>query len=115
MEAPTKKDAPLQRSLKSQKPSKPKALKAKSSGLVTNPSRAVLDVGSAVKVLVVALSRMNSTMPSLKKLTPEMPLTREELDKVYALPYMRTYHPVYEKDGGVPGILEVQFSITHKT
>ena len=44
---------------------------------------------------------------------PMEPLTTEELDKVYALPYMRTYHPVYEKDGGVPGILEVQFSITH--
>ena len=44
---------------------------------------------------------------------PMEPLTTEELDAVYALPYMRTYHPVYEKDGGVPGILEVQFSITH--
>ena len=44
---------------------------------------------------------------------PMEPLTTEELDDVYALPYMRTYHPVYEKDGGVPGILEVQFSITH--
>ena len=44
---------------------------------------------------------------------PMEPLTTEELDDVYALPYMRTYHPIYEKDGGVPGILEVQFSITH--
>ncbi len=44
---------------------------------------------------------------------PMEPLTTEELDAVYALPYMRTYHPVYEKDGGVPGILEVEFSITH--
>lgn len=44
---------------------------------------------------------------------PMEPLTTEELDEVYSLPYMRTYHPVYEKDGGVPGILEVQFSITH--
>ncbi len=44
---------------------------------------------------------------------PAYPLEREELDKVYALPYMRTYHPVYEKDGGVPAISEVKFSITH--
>ena len=44
---------------------------------------------------------------------PMPPLTREELDKVYALPYMRTYHPSYDKDGGVPAITEVRFSITH--
>ena len=44
---------------------------------------------------------------------PMPPLEREELDRVYALPYMRTYHPSYEKDGGVPAIEEVQFSITH--
>ena len=44
---------------------------------------------------------------------PAYPLEREELDKVYALPYMRNYHPVYEKDGGVPAIAEVKFSITH--
>lgn len=44
---------------------------------------------------------------------PALSLTQEELDKVYALPYMRTYHPMYEKLGGVPGIEEVEFSITH--
>ncbi len=44
---------------------------------------------------------------------PMFPLEREELDAVYALPYTRTYHPVYESAGGVPGIEEVQFSITH--
>ena len=44
---------------------------------------------------------------------PMEPLTTEELDDVYALPYMRTYHPNYEKVGGVPGIQEVEFSITH--
>lgn len=43
---------------------------------------------------------------------PMEPLTRVELDAVYALPYCRTYHPIYEKDGGVPGIEEVKFSIT---
>ena len=44
---------------------------------------------------------------------PMPPLEREELDRVYALPYMRTYHPSYEKMGGVPAIEEVRFSITH--
>lgn len=44
---------------------------------------------------------------------PPLSLTTEELDIVYSLPYERTYHPVYEKEGGVPSIKEVQFSITH--
>ncbi len=43
---------------------------------------------------------------------PAPPLTTEELDSVYALPYMRTYHPMYEKDGGIPAISEVAFSLT---
>ncbi|MBP3448472.1 MAG: YgiQ family radical SAM protein [Clostridia bacterium] len=42
---------------------------------------------------------------------PMRPLSREELDEVYCLPYMRTYHPMYEKEGGVPAISEVKFSI----
>ena len=44
---------------------------------------------------------------------PAEPLTSKELDGVYELPYMRTYHPMYEKDGGVPAIKEVEFSVTH--
>lgn len=44
---------------------------------------------------------------------PMPPLTQKELDWVYSLPYMRAYHPSYEKLGGVPGIEEVKFSITH--
>lgn len=44
---------------------------------------------------------------------PATSLTTEELDLVYSLPYMRNYHPIYEGDGGVPGIEEVKFSITH--
>ncbi len=42
---------------------------------------------------------------------PSKPLTMEEMDDVYALPYMRTYHPSYEKAGGVPAISEVKFSL----
>lgn len=43
---------------------------------------------------------------------PQEPLTTEEMDRVYALPYMRTYHPSYETLGGVPAIEEVKFSLT---
>ena len=43
--------------------------------------------------------------------TPSMPLTTSEFDNSYSLPYMRTYHPIYEKDGGVPAIEEVKFSL----
>ena len=42
---------------------------------------------------------------------PAKPLSQSEMDAVYALPYMRTYHPSYEKDGGVPAIEEVKFSL----
>lgn len=42
---------------------------------------------------------------------PAEPLSPEELDRVYGLPYARTYHPMYEGDGGVPSIREVRFSI----
>lgn len=44
---------------------------------------------------------------------PMPPLTQSELDWVYSLPYERMYHPSYEALGGVPGIQEVEFSITH--
>lgn len=42
---------------------------------------------------------------------PATPLSQDEMDDVYGLPYMRTYHPSYEKDGGVPAISEVKFSL----
>ena len=42
---------------------------------------------------------------------PQKPLTTEEMDNVYGLPYCRTYHPSYEKAGGVPAIEEVKFSL----
>ncbi len=44
---------------------------------------------------------------------PAMPLSRREFDRVYELPYMKTWHPVYEAEGGVPAIEEVRFSIIH--
>lgn len=44
---------------------------------------------------------------------PALSLTTEELDYIYSLPYTRAVHPSYESMGGVPGIEEVRFSITH--
>ena len=44
---------------------------------------------------------------------PMQPLGTEQLDWVYSLPYERWYPPCYESLGGVPGIAEVEFSITH--
>ncbi|KGG79606.1 hypothetical protein Y919_11020 [Caloranaerobacter azorensis H53214] len=43
---------------------------------------------------------------------PAKPLDQLELDDIYDLPYTRTYHPVYEKYGGVPAIEEIKFSLT---
>lgn len=42
---------------------------------------------------------------------PSKPLSMQEMDDVYALPYQRTYHPSYEKSGGIPAITEVKFSL----
>ena len=43
---------------------------------------------------------------------PQPPLSTQEMDDIYDLPYMRTYHPSYEEKGGVPAILEIKFSLT---
>ena len=42
---------------------------------------------------------------------PQPSMTTEEMDRVYDLPYMRTYHPSYEVDSGVPAIKEIKFSL----
>ena len=49
----------------------------------------------------------------LRQLRLQRSLTQEEFDRTYELPYMRAYHPMYEKEGGVPSIQEVEYSITH--
>ena len=43
---------------------------------------------------------------------PAKPLTQSEMDRVYALPYTRNYHPIYEEKGGIPAITEVKYSLT---
>lgn len=42
---------------------------------------------------------------------PTLPLSQEMMDWTYSLPYERAYHPMYEKLGGVPAIIEVENSI----
>lgn len=42
---------------------------------------------------------------------PALPLDETHMDEIYDLPYQRTWHPIYDKDGGVPAIQEVQFSL----
>ena len=48
----------------------------------------------------------------LVQLPQAAPLTQKEMDKVYSLNYMRAWHPMYDKDGGIPALSEVKFSIT---
>lgn len=43
---------------------------------------------------------------------PEPPLTTQEMDDIYELPYMNAYHPSYKSAGGVPAINEIKFSLT---
>ena len=42
---------------------------------------------------------------------PAFALTVEQMDKVYALPYMRDYHYLYKEEGGIKSIEEVKFSV----
>ena len=42
---------------------------------------------------------------------PAAPLSQDEMDEVYALPYTRSYHPDYEAAGGVPALKEVKMSL----
>ena len=43
---------------------------------------------------------------------PAKPLSMQEMDDIYALPYMRTWHPMYDAEGGVPALGEIRFSLT---
>ena len=44
---------------------------------------------------------------------PALPLTMQEMDDVYDLPYPRAWHPIYDKDGGIPAFSEIKYSITN--
>ena len=43
---------------------------------------------------------------------PALPLSQQEMDDVYDLPYTETYHPMYENKGGIPALDEIRFSLT---
>ena len=43
---------------------------------------------------------------------PAHPLSQQEMDDVYALPYTERVHPMYEKQGGIPALEEIKFSLT---
>lgn len=43
---------------------------------------------------------------------PAEPMSEQELDELYALPFSRRWHPKYDKAGGIPALKPVQFSIT---
>ncbi|MGN0434189.1 MAG: YgiQ family radical SAM protein [Bilifractor sp.] len=43
---------------------------------------------------------------------PSKPLTQMEMDDIYALPYMRRWHPMYDRQGGIPALAEIRFSLT---
>lgn len=102
-----KKDAPVHydyvetsdyNTLKSDKAAYARAFKVQYDNMDAITGKAVIEEYDDCKIV------QNPPMP---------PLTRKQLDEVYSLPFMRTYHPVYEKEGGVPAIAEVKFSITH--
>ncbi len=58
------------------------------------------------------LCQQQDTDRYLVQTPPCYPLSREELDAVYALPYTRRWHPEYDALGGVPALEEVEFSIS---
>lgn len=60
----------------------------------------------------VALCQQQDERRWLVQTPPCFPLGREELDRVYALPYTRRWHPDYDALGGVPALQEVEFSIS---
>ena len=57
------------------------------------------------------LCQKQDTDRYLVQTPPQPPLSRKELDAVYDLPYTRRWHPMYDKDGGIPALAEVEFSI----
>ena len=59
-----------------------------------------------------ALCQQQDSQRYLVQNPPALPLSRQELDVVYDLPYTRLAHPVYNKQGGVPALSEVRFSIS---
>ena len=43
---------------------------------------------------------------------PALPLSQQEMDDVYDLPYRNAWHPMYDARGGIPALEEIKFSLT---
>ncbi len=63
------------------------------------------------KTLAEGYSKKGAIVEWVVQNPPQPPLSRRELDRVYALPYMRTPHPSYDEKGGIPAIEEVKWSL----
>ncbi len=59
----------------------------------------------------VLFQRQDDTVAVVQNL-PAMPLTVEQMDEIYNLPFERNYHPMYQSEGGIKSIEEVKFSVT---
>ena len=92
---------------------------------ITLPSYSAMQADKAVYAKSFYLQYQNTDPFSARRLIepygdrefvvqnpPQKPLTQAEMDHIYDLPYMRTYHPSYERLGGVPAISEIKFSLT---
>ncbi len=90
-------------------------------GSFTKVSEDMVAYAKATKTQIVehdhiygkAIVQKQSDDSFLVQTPPSPPLDTEELDKVFALPFMRAYHPSYQNSGGVKAIEEVEFSIMH--
>ena len=74
-------------------------------------TRTLMDEQDAVRGRKIIQKQSDEVF--LVQTEPMPPLTTEELDAVFALPFERMYHPSYEAQGGVDAIKEVEFSIMH--
>lgn len=43
---------------------------------------------------------------------PALPLSQQEMDDVFDLPYRNAWHPMYDARGGIPALEEIKFSLT---
>lgn len=72
----------------------------------------MLEYGEQDPVRGRTLCQQQDSRRYLVQNPPAMPLTREELDRVYELPFTRLSHPSYDAQGGVPALREVRFSLS---
>ena len=78
------------------------------------PMRTVLPFSTEIQILSRQglLPRITGTRGYVIQNPPSRPLTTQEMDDVYDLPYTGTWHPMYDAAGGIPALEEVRFSLT---